>query len=128
MKTEVEVVGNQLVAGTVILNGVDGSKKFLVKQNQTEFDFIMTTIEETYTSLASILHRLKTDVLVDVTNLNLVELTNVQVDDKKIPLYVFEIDENQEVKNIAKSFQWETPETLRKVLSRGQVTGVPIFQ
>ena len=106
--------GINLFFGTVILNGVDGSKKFLVKQNQTEFDFIMTTIEETYTSLASILHRLKTDVLVDVTNLNLVELTNEEVDDKKIPLYVFEIDENQEVKNIAKSFQWETPKHYAK--------------
>ncbi len=52
-------LSKQKVAGTIMLNGVDGEKKFLVEKKEKTFQFVLANIEEHLTSLASILEELK---------------------------------------------------------------------
>ena len=119
---------NQLVAGTVMLNSANGDKKFLVHKDDDKFNFVMTPIDGDRTSLACILTALKSEVEVDVNSIELVELTNVQMDSKKMPFYVFEIEEVAATGELTESYVWETPSTLRSVLNKFQISGVPIFE
>ena len=128
LKTEVEVLSNRLVAGTVMLNSVSGDKKFLVKKSEKEFVFVTTPRNEEQTSLACILQELKSEVMMDVSTIDLVELTNVSIEKEKMPLFVFEMDEKIDVKRLGEDYAWETPNTLRNVLNKFQISGVPIFE
>lgn len=119
---------NQLVAGTVMLNSANGDKKFLVRKINENFDFVMTPIDGDHTSLACILQELKSEVRVDVNSIDLVELTNVQMDSKKMPFFVFEMEETVAISELAESYAWETPKTLRTVLNNFKISGVPIFE
>ncbi|WEG74997.1 hypothetical protein [Vagococcus intermedius] len=120
----------QLVAGTVILSSSNGEKKFLVKKTESDFDFITTSMNDEITSLASILQELKTEAMMDVSSIDLVELTNVSIDEQKMPLFVFEMNEISYQKNeeLGNGFTWETPKTFREVLTKFNVSGVPIFE
>ncbi|MGO3733158.1 MAG: hypothetical protein ACTJHC_08240 [Vagococcus sp.] len=121
-------MGQPKVAGTVILNQEDGHKKFLVKKDVNQVEFIMASIKEPYTSLASILNELKKTVNLNPTDMELVELTNVSVDNEKIPLFVFSLEESTDQKTVDGSrFTWEEPATLREVLQTFQISGVPYF-
>lgn len=128
MQIEVEVLSNQLVAGTVMLNSANGDKRFLVKRNEENFDFVTTTMNEDFTSLACILKELKSEVMMDVNSIDLVELTNVSVNNRKMPLFVFEMEEQKNDSVLGDSYAWETPNTLRSVLNKFQISGVPIFE
>lgn len=128
MKTGVGVLGNQLVAGTVMLNAANGDKRFLVKKYHENFEFVKTHIDEDLTSLACILKELKSHVMMDVDTIDLLELTNIEVNSKKVPLFVFEVEETATNNQIAENYVWETPNILRNVLKEFQISGVPIFE
>ena len=116
------------VAGTVILNQRDGHKKFLVQKNQETVEFIQTTIDSNYTSLACILDKLTMTVGLDSELMDLVELTNINIGDEKLPLFVFSLDEDVMNSNVLSSdFLWEEPSTLRMVLQHFNVSGVPFL-
>lgn len=122
-------MSNQQVAGTIMLNGENGVKKFLVKKINDHYEFVVGRISDEKTSLACILQELKTSVKVNVAEIELVELTNINWNDKKVPLFVFEMDTTISADPIiASEYVWETPATLRDVLGSFNVTGVPIFQ
>ena len=128
MKTEVGVLRNQLVAGTVMLNAANGDKRFLVKKDHDNFEFVKTHIDEGLTSLACILKELQSQVMMDVDSIELLELTNIEVNHKKVPLFVFEVEEAAVSNDMAESYVWETPNILRNVLKDFQISGVPIFE
>ncbi|MGX6970879.1 hypothetical protein [Vagococcus bubulae] len=116
------------VAGTVILNQQDGHKKFLVQKDQETVSFIQTTIDTNYTSLACILDKLTQSVGLDSDAMDLVELTNINIEDEKLPLFVFSLDEeNIETSALNSEFLWEEPSTLRMVLQHFNVSGVPFL-
>lgn len=116
------------VAGTVILNQQDGHKKFLVQKDQETVNFIQTTIDTNYTSLACILDKLTQSVGLDSDAMDLVELTNINIEDEKLPLFVFSLDEeNIETSALNSEFLWEEPSTLRMVLQHFNVSGVPFL-
>lgn len=119
---------NKCVAGTVMLNGNNGEKKFLLKTNDSQLDFIMAKIDDEHTSLACILEILKEEAHISLNAISLVELSNIQVDNQKIPLYVFEMDEEKLGEYSTEHYSWELPSDLRKVLDFRSVSGVPIFQ
>ncbi|MBE9390109.1 hypothetical protein [Vagococcus salmoninarum] len=121
-------MSNQLVAGTVILNSANGDKKFLVRKSENKFDFVTTPMNQDLTNLACILQELKSEVMMDVNSIDLVELTNVIVENKKMPLFVFEMEDRGEKLVLEEEYVWETPTTLRAVLNKFQVSGVPIFK
>ncbi|UUV99701.1 hypothetical protein [Vagococcus luciliae] len=116
------------VAGTVILNQQDGHKKFLVQKDQETVSFIQTTIDTNYTSLACILDKLTQSVGLNSDAMDLVELTNINIEDEKLPLFVFSLDEeNIETSVLNSEFLWEEPSTLRMVLQHFNVSGVPFL-
>ena len=122
-------MSNQQVAGTIMLNGENGDKKFLVQKIHDHYEFVIAQISDEKTSLACILQELKSSVKVNVVEIELVELTNVNLNEQKVPLFVFEMDTDVNSDPfIASDYVWETPATLRDVLGSFNVTGVPIFQ
>ncbi|MEG2709170.1 MAG: hypothetical protein RR968_08535 [Vagococcus sp.] len=114
------------VAGTVILNQEDGHKKFLVKKENSQVEFVMTKVDNEYTSLACILNEFRDEVHLDTSSMELVELTSVYFGELKMPLFVFSLDEDKDDLNIEENvFSWEDPKTLREVLKNFEISGVP---
>ncbi len=114
------------VAGTVILNQENGHKKFLVKNEQDHVEFVMTEVDANYTSLACILNEIRDGVHLNTNDMDLVELTNINIGNDKMPLFVFSLDEGKNnLDSKEGQFTWEDPSTLRKVLQKFQISGVP---
>lgn len=121
------------VAGTIMAKGPDGKYVFLVKK-ETEMDFLTTTeINSTKTGLACILDKLKTILPIEASDLKLFELTNAIVNDDRIPLFVFELL-NEEVNHRLftesndSSLVWQHSGELTKTLERWEISGVPQFK
>ncbi|MFW8054235.1 hypothetical protein [Vagococcus fluvialis] len=114
------------VAGTVILNQEDGHKKFLVRKESNQVEFVMTEVDNDYTSLACILNEFRDEVHLNTSDMELVELTSIYLGDLKMPLFVFGLDESKDSLNVDDSnFSWENPSTLRKILKNFEISGVP---
>ena len=114
------------VAGTVIRNQEDGHKKFLVRKESNQVEFVMTEVDNDYTSLACILNEFRDEVHLNTSDMELVELTSIYLGDLKMPLFVFGLDESKDSLNVDDSnFSWENPSTLRKILKNFEISGVP---
>lgn len=114
------------VAGTVILNQENGHKKFLVKKEHDHVEFVMTEVDANYTSLACILNEIRDEVHLNTTDMDLVELTNINIGNVKMPLFVFSLDEEKNNLSFEQGqFTWEEPSILREVLQNFQISGVP---
>ncbi|GGD00989.1 hypothetical protein GCM10011573_33210 [Enterococcus wangshanyuanii] len=120
-------MSNKKVAGTIILHLNDGSKKFLVHPVDGSMQFVTTKVSEEMTALASMLQILKEEVLLDVTSINLVELTNAHTEVENMPLFVFEMNEDSEIPTIGSTYVWEKPSELKNLLSSFEIEGVPMF-
>ncbi|MGY3750275.1 hypothetical protein [Vagococcus acidifermentans] len=101
-----------------------------MKKQKNHNEFVMTYIEDDLTSLASILKAIKETLDLNPEKMDLVDLTNIKIDDQKIPLFVFSIsDISTEMLSIQdESITWEQSSVVRNVLNRYQVTGVPFFE
>ena len=116
------------VAGTVILNQGDGHKKFLVRKESNQVEFVMTEVDNQYTSLACILNKFRDEVQLNTSSMDLVELTSVNLGELKMPLFVFSLDEEEDSLNVDEGiFTWEDPSTLREILKNFEISGVPYF-
>lgn len=120
-------MSNKKVAGTIMLNQKDGAKKFLVHPVGQWTEFITTEVSSDMTGLASILQFFKKEIQLDVTSINLVELTNAHTNQENLPLFVFEMSEEEELPTIDKNFVWEKPSELKKLLASYAIEGVPMF-
>lgn len=114
------------VSGTVILHMEDGSNKFLVAAQGDEISFAVTTIVEAQTGLASFLNYMKDQLKLDVNEIQLVELTNAYVNNKSIPLFVFETEEEFGVE-LPKGFVWAEGPKVQDMLAGYQLEGMPFF-
>lgn len=120
-------MSNKKVAGTIMLNLNDGSKKFLVQPVGESMAFVTTKVSEDMTGLASMLQVFKEEVQLDVTSINLVELTNAHTDAENMPLFVFEMNEDLVVPTIDNRYVWEKPSELKNLLASYDIQGVPMF-
>ena len=114
---------NKLVAGTVMLNTTEGKQLFLLQQTNGVLDFGVTQVLDDQTSLASILNFLKNMANIDLDHVELVELTSVSLDNRSVPLYLFELDEKFITYDLAEGFFWESPANLRELLSTREIKG-----
>ncbi len=63
-----------------------------------------------------------------MTSIGLIELTTINLGNDKVPLFVFEMEEELLDPNFSmESYAWEPPATLRGVLEKLDISGVPIF-
>jgi hypothetical protein len=122
----VEVLSNKKVAGTIMLNLNDGSKKFLVHPVGGLMGFVTAKVSEDMTGLASILQIFKEEIQLDVTSISLVELTNAHSAAENMPLFVFEMSE-QDMVAINEDYVWEKPSELKNLLASYEIEGVPMF-
>lgn len=120
-------MSNKKVAGTIILNLNDGSKKFLVHPVAESMEFATAKVSEDKTGLASMLQLFKEEVQLDVASISLVELTNAHTDVENMPLFVFETNEENMVSSINTAYVWEQPSELKNLLASYDIQGVPMF-
>lgn len=120
-------MSNKKVAGTIMLNLNDGSKKFLVHPDGESMAFVTTKVSEDMTGLASMLQFFKEEIQLDVTSINLVELTNAHTDAENMPLFVFEMNEDHMNSTNNDSYVWEKPSELKNLLASYDIQGVPMF-
>lgn len=120
-------MSNKKVAGTIMLNLNDGSKKFLVHPDGESMAFVTTKVSENMTGLASMLQFFKGKIQLDVTSINLVELTNAHTDAENMPLFVFEMNEEHMTTAINDNYVWEKPSELKNLLASYDIQGVPMF-
>ncbi|WP_125981844.1 hypothetical protein [Loigolactobacillus iwatensis] len=125
----------QKIAGTIMVFDGSGAPEFLVtKDRQDQFKLLLTDFNEQKTPLANILEALKIRLKVDVSDLRLSELSNVEVDQKKLSLFIFEwgkvstktIDHYSAVFQ-TEGYQFKAPRELRELLKRIDIRGVPYF-
>lgn len=122
-----EGLAEKTIAGTIILNQNDGTKKFLVHLGKNDIEFATTKVLEEMTGLASILQFLKKEIQIDVNNIRLIELTNAHKDLENIPLFVFGIDEAELEIKAFENYSWEQPAKVKKLLDSYDIEGVPMF-
>lgn len=122
-----DILSNKKVAGTIMLNLKDGTKKFLVHPVGNSLEFATTKVLNEMTGLASMLQLFKEEIQLDVTSISLVELTNAHTDTEDIPLFVFEMGEDQIEPIIVGDYRWEKPSELKNILSAYDIEGVPMF-
>lgn len=114
------------VAGTIILHTKEKSSRFLVQVTEDTVGFALTEVSQDHTGLASFLNYLKQHLQLDVNDIRLIELTNAQIRNESIPLFVFEATYDH-MPVIPEDFAWEEPEKIREVLTEYQLEGVPLF-
>lgn len=121
------------VAGTIMAKGPGGKYVFLVEIEAEMHSFPTTEISDVKTGLATILETLKTILPIKATDLNLYELTNAVVNDNRIPLFVFELyDEEADYRLLTESgdnsLTWLNSDELTKTLEKWEISGVPQFK
>lgn len=122
---------NPCVAYTVITKREDGKLMFLVKKDKTDFVFPLTTYEKFGTGLASVLEEIKTALNLDIDQLELAELINTIMAGQKIPLFVFDYQEdNVQLEDLVKTssaLQWQVSDNFTETLKKYEISGVPNF-
>ncbi|WP_075491289.1 hypothetical protein ACF3OA_06350 [Enterococcus thailandicus] len=120
-------MANKRVAGTIMLHLEDGSKRFLVHSIDDTLEFALADLSEGKTGLANMLNFLKEIVHIDVSQINLMELTNTHIGHENVPLFVFETEQKNQDGELAEGFLWEESGQMRAVLGTYEVEGVPLF-
>lgn len=120
-------LSDKKVAGTVILHLEDGTKQFLIRQKDDTPVLAFTEFSNEQTGLANILQLLKKEVNLDIENIHLVELTNGQVNNTNVPLFVFETQENKQQTELPKEYYWAKAQTFREIIQDMEIEGMPFF-
>lgn len=120
-----EIVSNKQVAATVIIDHLSGGKKFLLRNTQDPFHFMVTEVKENLTGLASTLAFLKEELSLPVDRLELIELTNVHSEKGQIPFFVFNLQEEAPLSN--PQFSWGEAEEFRHAVEGFTLEGAPLF-
>ena len=122
---------NPCVAYTVITKRDDGKLMFLVKKDEAEFAFPLTTYEKNGTGLASVIEEIKVALDLDIEQLELTELINTVIAGEKIPLFVFSYqDDNVQLDEVVKptlALQWQVSDNFTETLNKYEISGVPNF-
>lgn len=118
---------NKRVAGTVMLHLEDGSKKFLMRVVDEKLELASTAFSEERTGLANILQLLKETVHLDISCINLVELTNGYADNMSIPLFVFETQEKDQSMSLPTEYAWREARDFRQIIQDYDIDGMPFF-
>lgn len=105
----------------------NGSKKFLLHSQDGNPELASIAFAEGKTGLANILQLFKESVHLDISTIDLVELTNGYIDSENIPLFVFETQESIQSQQLPDGYEWEEPTVFRQIIKDYNIEGVPLF-
>ncbi|GEQ33188.1 hypothetical protein ACEN4P_09290 [Marinilactibacillus psychrotolerans] len=126
------IAKNHYVACTVLVKDENDRFVFLVKKEAEGFSFPATEVLPRKTGLACIIDRMKEVLLLDAEKLELNELTNAVVANHRVPLFVFNY-EDEKIKSPMEllpedsELSWEHSEKITKTLKDWEISGVPQF-
>lgn len=121
------MLNKKRVAGTVILTLHDGTKKFLLHKEGDNVKLLTVELSEEQTGLASALQLLKERVHLDVTTIELVELTSGYENNQKVPLFVFEMVEDEWSNQLPSEFYWGNTSSFQHTIQQFKIEGLPYF-
>lgn len=127
LSIEVYSLENKQIAATVILHRNDGSKRFLTENQAQGQSLLLVENDTMHTGLASVLQNIKENVHLDVFQLRLVELTNAKIADKRMPIFVFEVNEEDIDIRLPAQYSWKEAKYFMQMISEFELQGMPIF-
>lgn len=127
LSIEVYSLENKQIAATVILHRNDGSKRFLTEIQASGQSLLLVENDTMHTGLANVLQNIKENVHLDVFQLRLVELTNAKIADKRMPIFVFEVKEEDIDIRLPAQYSWKEAKYFMQMISEFEVQGMPIF-
>ena len=127
LSIEVYSLENKQIAATVILHKNDGSKRFLTENQAQGQSLLLVENDTMHTGLANVLQNIKENVHLDVFQLRLVELTNAKIADKRMPIFVFEVKEEDIDIRLPAQYSWKEAKYFMQMISEFEVQGMPIF-
>ena len=127
LSIEVYILENKQIAATVILHRNDGSKRFLTENQASGQSLLLVENDTMHTGLANVLQNIKENVHLDVFQLRLVELTNAKIADKRMPIFVFEVKEEDIDIRLPAQYSWKEAKYFMQMISEFEVQGMPIF-
>lgn len=127
LSIEVYSLENKQIAATVILHRNDGSKRFLTENQAQGQSLLLVENDTMHTGLANVLQNIKKNVHLDVFQLRLVELTNAKIADKRMPIFVFEVKEEDIDIRLPAQYSWKEAKYFMQMISEFELQGMPIF-
>ncbi len=127
LSIEVYSLENKQIAATVILHRNDGSKRFLTENQAQGQSLLLVENDTMHTGLANVLQNIKENVHLDVFQLRLVELTNAKIADKRMPIFVFEVKEEDIDIRLPAQYSWKEAKYFMQMISEFELQGMPIF-
>ncbi len=120
-----------VIAYTIITKRTDGKLMFLVDEMNKEYTFPSANYEESCTALASVINKIKKKLVIEIKQLELSELINTVIDNKRIPLFVFSYDNLEvaleEIITDESSLSWQVSDNFTETLKKYEISGVPYF-
>ena len=127
LSIEVYSLENKQIAATIILHRNDGSKRFLTENQAQGQSLLLVENDTMHTGLANVLQNIKENVHLDVFQLRLVELTNAKIADKRMPIFVFEVKEEDIDIRLPAQYSWREAKYFMQMISEFELQGMPIF-
>lgn len=120
------------VAYTIIVERDDGKPMFLVENGETDFGFPAIKALKDQSGLSQIITELKKTLKdLDFDQVELSELTNLVIDEHRIPLFVLkyrcEECSPEDLLPEDSTLEWQISDNIFDVLSQYDISGVPLF-
>jgi hypothetical protein len=101
------------------------------RKNKADFVFPLTSYDKFGTGLASVLEEIKVTLNLNIDQLELAELINTIIEDQRIPLFVFNYqNETIELEKLvapSSELQWQVSDNFTDTLKKYEISGVPNF-
>lgn len=120
------------VAYTIIVQRNDGKPMFLVEHEKSAFGFPAIKASKGQSGLAQIIEEIKSTLKnPDIDNLELSELTNVVINELRIPLFVFTYHCGECPPEYlllqGSNLEWQISDNFQDTLKQYDISGVPLF-
>ena len=120
------------VAYTIIVARDDGKPMFLIETEKSSFGFPAIKAIKDQSGLSQIISELKqTLVNLDFDRLELSELTNVVINEHRIPLFVLKYQCGEcmpkDLLTNESTLEWQVSDNVFDILSQYDISGVPLF-
>lgn len=120
------------IAYTIIVERDDGKPMFLIDNDETHFGFPAVKSIKNQSGLSIIIDELKRTLKnIDFGRIELSELTNLVIEDNRIPFFVLKYQcGNVSPKDLlleSSTLEWQLSDNIYETLQQYDISGVPLF-